>query len=278
LKNSLIIFFLIFNSTFSQNVKKCCNDNIQIETIKKQSYLNINNIKSPISIKLNKIKEYNINYDIDCFTSGFNLLITIGFGNEYTIVNYIFEKENGKYFLKYTYRETSNRNSSTLEGRVEKNQSFKDILMTDENIFGKFPLLIENSNDLQNEKTGGTNNSYFPFLINMNKAKAINLMIIANHYYVEKYDVFDTQKIDDINNLAYYLQLQSKNKEAIYLLDKVLTKDPSRSVAWLNLGDAQWGIGDIENTKKSYQKYISLMKTQGKDLNKIPKRVYERIK
>lgn len=278
MKNSLIIFFLIFNSTFSQNVKKCCNDNIQIETIKKQSYLNINNIKSPITIKLNKIKEYNINYEIDCFTSGFNLLITIGFGNEYTIVNYIFEKENGKYFLKYTYRENSNRNSSTLEGRVEKNQSFRDIQMTDENIFGKFPLLIENSNDLQNEKTGGTNNSYFPLLINMNKAKAINLMIIANHYYVEKYDVFDTQKIDDINNLAYYLQLQSKNKEAIYLLDKVLTKDPSRSVAWLNLGDAQWGIGDIENTKKSYQKYISLMKNQGKDLNKIPKRVYERIK
>jgi tetratricopeptide (TPR) repeat protein len=278
LKNLIIIFILIFNSTFSQNVKKCCNDNIQIETIKKQSYLVINNIKSPISIKLNHIKEYNINYEIDCFTSGFNLLLTISFGNEYTIVNYIFEKENGKYFLKYTYRETSNRNSSTLEGRVEKNQSFKDILMTDENIFGKFPLLIENSNDLQNEKTGGTNNSYFSLLIKMNKAKAINLMIIANHYYVEKYDVFDTQKIDDINNLAYYLQLQSKHKEAIYLLEKVLTKDPIRSVAWLNLGDAQWEIDDIKNTKKSYQKYISLMKSQGKDLNKIPKRVYDRIK
>ena len=43
-------------------------------------------------------------------------------------------------------------------------------------------------------------------------------------------------------------------------------------------GDAQWGFDDNENAKKSYLKYISLMKSQGKDLNKIPKRVHERIK
>jgi tetratricopeptide (TPR) repeat protein len=255
MKKILLTFIIISNTIFSQNSKKCCNDYIQIETIKKQSYLDINSLKYPLNIKLNNIKEYNINYDVDCFSSGFNLIITIELGNEYTIVN-----------------------SSTLEGKIEKNQSFRNIQMTDENIFGKFPLLIENNKDLQNEKTGGTTSSYFPLLINKNKTQVSNLMILANHYYIEKYDILNTQNIDDINNLAYYLQLQSKNKEAIYLLQKILTKDSGRAVAWLNMGDAQWEISNIENAKKSYQKYISLMKSQEKDLNKIPKRVYERIK
>ncbi|MDR3094287.1 MAG: hypothetical protein LBU62_06585, partial [Bacteroidales bacterium] len=40
---------------------------------------------------------------------------------------------------------------------------------------------------------------------------------------------------------------------------------------------AQWGNGDKADAKKSYQKYVELMKSQGKDLKKIPQRVYDRI-
>ena len=40
----------------------------------------------------------------------------------------------------------------------------------------------------------------------------------------------------------------------------------------------KWGFDENEDAKKSYQKYLSLMKSQNKDLNKVPKRVYERIK
>lgn len=79
---------------------------------------------------------------------------------------------------------------------------------------------------------------------------------------------------DGANNL---IEGENFNEARIILLD-IVNFSPDRVVAYLNLGDAQWGFDDNENAKKSYRKYISLMKSQGKDLNKIPKRVYERIK
>ena len=85
--------------------------------------------------------------------------------------------------------------------------------------------------------------------------------------------------INKYNDLAYYTGLSKDGKiSSIFLLKNIIEYDSNRTVAYLNLGDAQWGFEQNENAKKSYQKYISLMKSQGKDLNKIPKRVYERIK
>lgn len=49
-------------------------------------------------------------------------------------------------------------------------------------------------------------------------------------------------------------------------------------VAWLNLADLQWKLDEREKAKISYKKYLLLMKSQNKDLKKIPLRAYERIK
>lgn len=85
--------------------------------------------------------------------------------------------------------------------------------------------------------------------------------------------------INDFNDLAYYIGLCKDGKtSSIFLLKEIIKKEPNRTVAYLNLGDAQWGFDENEKAKKSYMKYISLMKSQGKDLSKIPTRVYERIK
>ncbi|WP_281237911.1 tetratricopeptide repeat protein [Flavobacterium praedii] len=84
--------------------------------------------------------------------------------------------------------------------------------------------------------------------------------------------------ITKYNDIAYYLEQARAYKESIFLLKEILSKYPDRVVAYLNLGDAQWGFDQNEKAKTSYQKYVELMKTQGKDLNKIPKRVYDRIK
>jgi hypothetical protein len=85
--------------------------------------------------------------------------------------------------------------------------------------------------------------------------------------------------INNYNDLAYYIGLCNDGKtSSVFLLKCIINKYPTRTVAYLNLGDAQWGLEDKQNAKKSYKKYIELMKTQGKDLNKIPKRVYDRIK
>ena len=59
---------------------------------------------------------------------------------------------------------------------------------------------------------------------------------------------------------------------------KVIEKDPNRVVVYLNIADCYWELNQKEKAKQNYQKYLSLMKSQKKDLKKIPKRVYERIK
>lgn len=93
--------------------------------------------------------------------------------------------------------------------------------------------------------------------------------------YIKDFVIIDINKLNDV---AYYLEQSGAYNESIFLLNTIIKKEPLRVVAWINLADAQWEINDIENAKKSYQKYISLMKVQKKDLKKIPQRVYETIK
>ncbi|MEN8304642.1 MAG: tetratricopeptide repeat protein [Campylobacterota bacterium] len=78
------------------------------------------------------------------------------------------------------------------------------------------------------------------------------------------------------NNIAYYLQKAGANEEAIYLLEKILKKFPNRTVAYYNLGDAYWVLGEKEKAVKAYGTYIEQMKAKGKS-GKIPKIVLDRF-
>jgi len=79
------------------------------------------------------------------------------------------------------------------------------------------------------------------------------------------------------NNSAYYLERLNYFNEAIYILLPLIKEFPNRLVAYINLGDAYWGLNDTGNAKEAYQKYIELMKANGKG-NKIPGRIWNRIK
>ena len=80
------------------------------------------------------------------------------------------------------------------------------------------------------------------------------------------------------NDIGYYLEQGYCYSMAIDILEKVLQKSPGRVVAYLNIADAYWGNNEKAKAKESYNKYIELMKSQEKDMNKIPTRVYDRIK
>lgn len=79
------------------------------------------------------------------------------------------------------------------------------------------------------------------------------------------------------NNSAYYLEQKGFYQSAIYLLTKIIEESPNRTVAYINLGDAYWGLKVTDQAKQAYQKHIELMKANGKE-NKIPKRILDRIK
>ncbi|WP_168238236.1 tetratricopeptide repeat protein [Chryseobacterium gallinarum] len=108
--------------------------------------------------------------------------------------------------------------------------------------------------------------------------------------YVVSYKLSDIEKmiseipvrnnnVDKYNNLAYYLaQTKNGNQFAIIILKEIIQKYPHRTVAYLNLADSFWVAGDKEEASLNYKEYLSLMKAQKKDLNKIPRYVEERIK
>ncbi len=78
------------------------------------------------------------------------------------------------------------------------------------------------------------------------------------------------------NDIAYYLEKLNAYKESIFLLEKIINQFPNRTVAYINLGDAYWGVGEEQKAKETYNKYIVLMKSSGKE-QKIPKLVWDRI-
>ncbi|WP_165396102.1 tetratricopeptide repeat protein [Flavobacterium sp. J27] len=89
---------------------------------------------------------------------------------------------------------------------------------------------------------------------------------------------FKISSVEDFNNIAYNYEQLGNYSDAIFILEKIIKQYPNRIVAFLNLGDAQWQIEKNEEAKQSYLKYIDLMKKNNKNLDKIPVKVYERIK
>lgn len=86
------------------------------------------------------------------------------------------------------------------------------------------------------------------------------------------------KNINKFNDIAYFLEQTDKgNGLAVYLLKKITKEFPDRTIAYINLGDAYWGLGDKEKAKKAYKTYVEQMKKSGKE-TKIPKTILGRVK
>jgi tetratricopeptide (TPR) repeat protein len=98
-----------------------------------------------------------------------------------------------------------------------------------------------------------------------------------NYPLIDNYKTIDND-INLYNNIAFVLSKNKLFSEAIYILEKVIKIDASRVVAYLNIADSYWETNQKVKAIENYKKYVQLMKEQKKDLKKIPKYVYERIK
>jgi len=94
------------------------------------------------------------------------------------------------------------------------------------------------------------------------------------YYLSEKYLFLNNIELS--NNLAFFFDQAGYHKEAIYLLEKILKKYPNRTVAYYNLGDAYWALGDKKKARKAYTTYTEQMCDAGKQ-KRIPKVVIDRI-
>jgi len=72
------------------------------------------------------------------------------------------------------------------------------------------------------------------------------------------------RNLDDYNNIAFALSKNGNQKAGIELLKQIISKFPDRTVAYLNLADSYWNIGEKDKAINNYKEYLTLMKTQKK--------------
>lgn len=107
----------------------------------------------------------------------------------------------------------------------------------------------------------------------------------SKEYFIDSPKLYDfklidcnkIQKINLLNDVAYFMERKGDYRNAILILEKIIEKYPNRIVAYINLGDAYWGNENQEKAKEAYRIYISKMKNKGLE-HKIPQRVYDRVK
>jgi len=95
--------------------------------------------------------------------------------------------------------------------------------------------------------------------------------------YMDEYVFLDTKAdVGMTNDIAFFFEQTGHYDESIFLLEKVIEAFPNRAVAYVNLGDAKWGLNEKKESRKAYDRYVKLMTKNGKK-DKIPKRVLSRI-
>lgn len=82
--------------------------------------------------------------------------------------------------------------------------------------------------------------------------------------------------VTSYNNMAYYLQKRKAYDESKFLLEKIVDKYPSRTVAYLNLGDTYWGLKKKKKAIKVYETYVKQMIEKGKE-KRIPQETLKRL-
>ncbi|WP_392562256.1 tetratricopeptide repeat protein [Orbus sturtevantii] len=82
--------------------------------------------------------------------------------------------------------------------------------------------------------------------------------------------------VESYNNIAYYFEKMELYDESIFILDKIVSLYPNRTVSYINLGDTYWKLGKKDEALKAYQKYIDFMTKNGKK-NRIPARIIEHM-
>jgi len=112
--------------------------------------------------------------------------------------------------------------------------------------------------------------------INVFRSKDITRSIMFLEPYIQTALDNNYYYPDIFNDYGFLLQQAGRNKDAVKILSLVVKNTPKRAVAYLNLADAYWDVGDKLNASLNYKKYTSLKTYANHD--KIPIRAIERSK
>lgn len=93
----------------------------------------------------------------------------------------------------------------------------------------------------------------------------------------KKCELSKSEYVSALNDYGFFLQQSGQNDKATNILLLVVSADPKRTVAYLNLADAYWGLGKKQEAIDNYKRYKKLM-INSKKADKVPDRVKGRLK
>lgn len=102
------------------------------------------------------------------------------------------------------------------------------------------------------------------------------LELVTSSYPVTG-DPSDATLVREFNDYGFYLAQAGRPKDAVEVLSEVVDVDPNRTVAYLNLADAQYAAGETADAKSNYAEYAKRMTAAGKQ-GAVPPRVAERMR
>ncbi len=212
-----------------------------------------------------------------CGKNDFTLRYYDDLGNNFqsTYHKFKWDETSNSFFLFKVYNATSNRHGISINGS-KLNIPFNQYALKKHKIKTQ---KIYSFSGFQEEKEPLID--HYLNLINLNYNKTDNSLIdlfgdeIVLKFLLNNIELTN-QNVQKYNDIAYYLGKSKANKEAIFLLEKIVELFPKRTVAHINIGDAYWDVGEKQKAKESYKKYLSQMKSSGKE-DKIPTQILKRI-
>ncbi len=215
-----------------------------------------------------KIKSQKNIWEIKYFTDLGNLSQIVKYHNEI----YLFDGGTGTDFGELTvYLYNKNLNNWFNIANIEHYKDESRRNHYDEDIFTEQPSVDGTIIKIKDKDSLLQITSNIKLMFEQKRFEDIKKVIKSVPFQI---DDLSTKNLSSYNDIAYYLQQANANDEAIFLLEKIIEKFPNRTVLYLNLADAYYGINENEEAKVNYEKYIEFMKKSGKE-NKIPKRVLE---
>lgn len=123
--------------------------------------------------------------------------------------------------------------------------------------------------------------SIFPFDVVDPGNKEPRYTALLNDYafYLYNYDLeFINRHKEENKPIEGSLSLIELRESVIPILQHVLKRDPTRTVAWLNLADAQWEVPELHaESANTYRQYLDLLHRSAPH-SKPPKRALQRAK
>jgi len=93
----------------------------------------------------------------------------------------------------------------------------------------------------------------------------------------ERCQIPASKYIPAINDFGFFLHRAGKNEKAADILLLAISKDPKRTIAYLNLADIYWSLGKRRDAIDNYKQYRQMMISSEK-AGKVPRRVKRRLK